>query len=267
MSPPGVPRHEDPRDARTISRAIVTELAPTGTLRAVINLGNPVLAHGSAQAPAGMTVDLAGQIAAILGVGSSLVSCDAARSAFTALRSGAADIGFLASEPQRQTALSFTDPYVTIDGVFAVAPDSPLTEAGDVDHPGVRVVLNRGSAYDLFLSRTLRHAEIVRAEDGLSSFAAQHLDAVAGIRQSLTRHLPNRSGLRVLEPRFMQIHQCLAIPRDRTDAALRFLNDTLKTLIRSGFIAAALTRAGQDPTLAASPTAPTARTKPPKGQT
>lgn len=253
MSPPGVTRKDEPRDARTIDHAIVAELAPTGTLRAAINLSNPILAHGSAVAPAGVTVELARQIAASLGVGSSLVSCDAARSSFMTLRSGAVDIGFLASDPERETALRFTDPYVTIDGVFAVRSDSPLTEALDVDHPGVRVALNQGSAYDLFLSRTLRHAEIIRAGDGIAAFDAQRLETVAGIRQSLTRHLADRPGLRLLEPRFMQIHQCLAIPRDRTDAALRFLNVTLATLIRSGFVAAALTRAGQDPTLAASP--------------
>jgi len=183
------------------------------------------------------------------------------------LQSGGADIGFLASDPERETALRFSDPYVTIDGVFAVRRDCPLTETGDVDRPGVRVALNQGSAYDLFLSRTLRHAEIIRAGDGIAAFDAQRLEAVAGIRQSLTRHLANRPGLRLLEPRFMQIHQCLAIRRDRTDAALRFLNETVAALIRSGFVAAALTRAGQDPTLAASPSTRRRTPKPPKGQT
>lgn len=261
--PPGVTGQDDPRHARTIDHAIVAELAPTGKLRAAINLSNPILAHGSADTPAGVTVDLARQIAASLGIESSLVVCDSARSSFMTLRSGAADIGFLASDPERETALRFSDPYVSIDGVFAVLPNSPLTETGDVDRPGVRVALNQGSAYDLFLSRTLRHAEIVRTDDGLAAFAAQHLEAVAGIRQSLTRHVANRPGLRLLEPRFMQIHQCLAVPGDRTDAALRFLNDTLATLIRSGCVAAALRRAGQDPTLVASP--PARRRATPKG--
>lgn len=253
MSPSSVTRQDDPRDARTIDHAIVAELAPTGTLRAAINLGNQILAHGSTGVPAGVTVDPARQLAAGLGLESSLVSCDAARSSFMTLRSGAADIGFLARDPERETALRFSDPYVTIDGVFAVPTASPLTEAGDVDRPGVRVALNQGSAYDLFLSRTLRHAEIIHAGDGIAAFDAQRLEAVAGIRQSLTRHLANRPGVRLLEPPFMQIHQCLAIRRDRTDAALRFLNDTVAALIRSGFVDAALTRAGQDPTLAASP--------------
>jgi len=253
MSPSGATRQDDPRDARTIEHAIVAELAPTGVLRAAINLGNPILAHGSAVAPGGVTVDLARQLAASLGLESSLVSCDAARSSFMTLQSGAVDIGFLARDPERETALRFRDPYVIFDGAFAVPTASPLTEAGDVDRPGMRVALNQGSAYDLFLSRTLRHAEIIHAHDGIAAFDAQRLETVAGLRQSLTRHLANRPGLRLLEPPFMQIHQCLAIRRDRTDAALRFLNDALVTLLRSGFIASALTRAGQDPTLAASP--------------
>src|ERR1700689_3811781 len=147
-----------------------TDLAPTGTLRASINLGNPVLAQGTPTAPSGVTVDIARELGARLGVPVELVCFDAARDSLEAMRAGRADICFLAIDPARAETVAFTPPYVVIEGVFAVPPDSPLTSAADVDRPGVRVGVKQGSAYDLFLSRTLAHAEIVRGEEGTKVF-------------------------------------------------------------------------------------------------
>ncbi|GGR68069.1 ABC-type amino acid transport substrate-binding protein [Nocardioides luteus] len=116
------------------------ELAPTGTLRASINLGNPVLAQGTLDAPAGVTVDIAREVARRLGVPVSLQCFDAARKSFEALRTGAADIAFLAVEPARAAEVEFTEPYVLIEGVYAVPADSPIRSADDVDRPGVAYV-------------------------------------------------------------------------------------------------------------------------------
>ena len=160
--------------------AVVADLAPTGVLRASINLGNPVLAQGTSDKPTGVTVDLAREIAARLGVPVSFACFDAARKSLAALTAGAADVAFLAIEPAREAEVSFTAPYVIIEGVYAVPDRSPITTASEVDRPGVRVGVNEGSAYDLFLSRTLTHAQVVRGADGFDVFREQGLEAGGG---------------------------------------------------------------------------------------
>jgi polar amino acid transport system substrate-binding protein len=223
------------------------DLAPTGVLRASINLGNPVLAQGTADAPAGVTVDLAREIAARLGVGVQFLCFDAARKSFESLKNGSADIGFLAIEPAREAEVSFTGPYVIIEGVYAVPDNSPIKTADDVDHKDVRIGVKEGSAYDLFLTRTLKNAEVVRGSDGTDVFREQNLDVAAGVRQPLTRYVNEHPGLRLIEPRFMEIRQAVAIPKGRDIAFLRDLVETLKT---NGFVADALARSGQDATVA-----------------
>src|SRR6185437_16192775 len=130
------------------------DIAPNGVLRAAINLGNPVLAQGTPAAPAGVTVDLA--------------CFAAARESFEAMARGDADICFLAVEPARAEQVAFTAPYVVIEGVYVVPADSTLAALADLDREGVRVGVNEGSAYDLFLSRTLEKASLVRGEDGIA---------------------------------------------------------------------------------------------------
>jgi polar amino acid transport system substrate-binding protein len=230
--------------------AVVADLAPAGVLRASINLGNPVLAQGTSDGPTGVTVDLAREIAARLGVPVSFACFDAARKSFEALNAGAADIAFLAIEPAREAEVSFTAPYVIIEGVYAVPNGSPITTASEVDRPGVRVGVKEGSAYDLFLSRTLMHAEVVRGSDGIDIFREQGLEVAAGIRQPLSRHLATHPGLRLVEPRFMQIRQAVATTKDRTDEAVAFLRELVETVKGNGFVAGALARSGQDATVA-----------------
>ena len=230
--------------------AVVADLAPTGILRASINLGNPVLAQGTGQAPAGVTVDLSREIAARLGVPVALACFDAARKSFEALRAGAADVGFLAIEPARQAEVWFTAPYVLIEGVYAVPAGSPITTAAEIDRPGVRIGVKEGSAYDLYLTRTLTHAEVVRGGDAVDVFREHHLDAVAGIRQPLTRLVAGDPALRLAEPRFMQIRQAAATTLDRSPAAKAFLRTLIEDLKAAGFIASALARSGQDATVA-----------------
>ncbi|WP_242532508.1 transporter substrate-binding domain-containing protein [Nocardioides sp. S5] len=143
---------------------IASDLAPTGVLRASISLGNPVLAQGTAADPSGVTVDLAREIGRRLGLPVELSCFDAARRSYEAMVAGDADICFLAIEPAREAEVAFTPAYVVIEGVFAVLTDSLVQAPADVDRPGVRIGVKRGSAYDLYLTRTLRHAEIVRGE-------------------------------------------------------------------------------------------------------
>ncbi|MDN5769250.1 MAG: transporter substrate-binding domain-containing protein [Humibacillus sp.] len=228
-------------------------LAPTGTLRATINLGNPVLAQGTVDEPSGLTVDLAREVAARLEVPLTFACFDAARASFEALRSGRADIGFLAVEPARALEVDFTAPYVVIEGVFAVADISPLSTTDDVDRDGVRIGVKEGSAYDLFLTRCLEHATVVRGKEGVDAFVNGGLEVVAGIRAPMTAYVSDEPGLRLLEPAFMQIQQAVCVPRQRPPEALAYLCEVVEELKASGFVAEALRRSNRSDATVAPP--------------
>ncbi|MFD2082637.1 polar amino acid transport system substrate-binding protein [Actinopolymorpha cephalotaxi] len=232
--------------------AIAEDLAPTGVLRASINLGNPVLAQGTPTNPSGVTVDIAREVAARLGLPVRLLCFDAARKSFEAMATGEADLCFLAIEPAREAEVSFTGPYVVIEGVLVVPQDSPLSTVADVDRPGVRIGVKRGSAYDLYLSRTLRHAEVVRGEEGVEVFRDQALDAGAGIRQPMTEYVAAHPEFRLIDERFMQIRQAVGTTRDRAPETVRFLRELVEELRAGGFVAESLRRASLPATLVAS---------------
>ncbi|WP_328648796.1 transporter substrate-binding domain-containing protein [Amycolatopsis sp. NBC_00348] len=232
---------------------IAGDLAPTGVLRASINLGNAVLAQGTPDAPAGVTVDIAREVAARLAVPVEFACFDAARKSFDALTSGAADLCFLAIDPARATEVAFTAPYVVIEGVYVVPRDSALTTPADVDRPDVRIGVKQGSAYDLFLSRTLEHASVVRGDEGVTTFETEGLEAAAGIRQPMTAYAAAHPGVRVVPERFMQIEQAVGTGKDRRPGTVAFLHDVVEELKASGFIADALRRAGQPDAAVAPP--------------
>ncbi|MGE5292936.1 MAG: transporter substrate-binding domain-containing protein, partial [Micromonosporaceae bacterium] len=149
---------------------IVTDLAPGGVLRAALNLNNPVLVQGPPSAPSGVTVDIAREIAARLGVGVEFSCFTGALDSFRALVAGQADVCFLAIEPARAAEIAFTAPYTLIEGVYAVPVGSHLATVTDVDSAGIRIGVKRGSAYDLYLTRTLRQATVVRGAEGTTEF-------------------------------------------------------------------------------------------------
>src|SRR4051794_2113712 len=224
---------------------IAADLAPTGTLRAAINLGNPVLAQGTPAAPRGVTVDVARALGRRLGLPVELICFQAARGSFESMVSGGADLCFLALDPAREEAVAFTAPYAAIEGVFAVHADSSLLSAMDVDRPGVRVGVKEGSAYDLFLTRTLAHATVVRGREGTAVFTDDRLEVAAGIRQPMVDFVAARADLRLLEPRFMEIRQAVGTTRARDAETVAFLRDFVEELKSSGFVADALHRSGR----------------------
>ena len=225
---------------------VVADLAPTGVLRASINLGNPVLASGTPEAPTGVTVDIAREVAARLGVPVRFVCFDAARESFEAMCVGRADICFLAIEPARMSDVAFTAPYAVIEGVFVVPDESDITTPAEVDSVDVRVGVKEGSAYDLFLSRTLQRAQVVRGAEGFDVFRQLGLEVGAGIRQPVVDAVARHSGLRVIEDRFMEIRQAVGMARTRADESLRFLSATIEELKAIGFVHDALRRSGRN---------------------
>jgi polar amino acid transport system substrate-binding protein len=238
---------------RPASVAISKDLAPSGTLRASINLGNPVLAQGTPAAPTGVTVDLAREVGARLDLPVELRCFDAARKSYQAMLAGEADLCFLAIEPAREAEVAFTAPYVVIEGVFAVPQDSAITTPADVDRPGMRIGVKRGSAYDLFLSRTLQHASVVRGEGGVDAFRAQGLEVAAGIRQPMTAYVAAHPDVRLIDGRFMQIRQAVGTTKSRRPETVEFLRNLVEELKANGFVAESLRRSNQPDATVAPP--------------
>lgn len=230
---------------------IAHDLAPTGILRASINLGNPVLVQSSPDAPTGVTVDIARELAARLRVPVELCCFDAALASFEAIERGDADICFLAIDPARQATVAFTAPYAVIEGVFAVPTASWITTTADVDSPGVRVGVKKGSAYDLFLTRSLDNAVVVRGDEGITVLLEEKLEVAAGIRGPVEEFAAAHAGIRVIEPRFMEIRQAVGTTRDRSDDAIAYLHAFVEDLKASGFIAHSLQRAGRSDAIVA----------------
>jgi polar amino acid transport system substrate-binding protein len=227
--------------------ALAQAYAPGGVLRASINLGNPVLARrdpasGLVQ---GVSVDLARALAQRLGLALELCVFDAAARSVEAVRNGEADVGFFAVDPLRGAGIAFSAPYLHIEGAYLVREDSALRENAEVDRAGTRVVVGQGSAYDLYLSRTLQAAQILRAPTPaavLALFLQSGAEVAAGIRPQLVEAAAQDGGMRVLPGRFMVIEQAMGVPAVRGAAVARDLHVFVEECKRGGFVAEALAR-------------------------
>jgi polar amino acid transport system substrate-binding protein len=242
-----------------LDSALVAVLAPSGVLRVALNFGNPVLvqrdpATGEGR---GVTPAIARELARRLGTQLAFVPFDAAGKVFEALQRDVWDVAFLAIDPKRVAEIAFTPPYVIIEGGYAVRHDSPLRVVDDVDRPGVRIAVARDSAYDLYLSRTIEHAQIVRApsgEDSVAMFDRERLDVLAGVKSPLAKLAQARGDLRVMDGRFMAIEQAMGVPRAR-GAGAAYLREMLEELKASGFVADELAKSGQHDARVAPPAA------------
>jgi polar amino acid transport system substrate-binding protein len=230
----------------TLSPAAVEDLAPTGKLRAVINLGNPILARKDAARgePTGVSVDLARELARSLGVQAELVTVPSARQAVEILAAGRVDVGFFAIDPERGVDTAFTGPYVQIEGAYLVRNDSPLRANEEVDRDGIRVSVALKSAYDLYLSRALKKAKLERVATSpmvVDNFIANRLDVAAGVKQQLEMDAKRVPGLRLLPGRFMVINQAMGMRLGR-EAGAKYLTAFVEDMKASGFVAQALRR-------------------------
>jgi polar amino acid transport system substrate-binding protein len=232
----------------TASPGIRNDLAPTGTLRVGINHGNLVLAQKN---PAtgevkGVAVDMARELGRRLGVPVELVQYTSAGQMTDALAAGAWDVAFLAREPGRAGEIGFTAPHLLIEGTYLIPAGAPYARVADVDRAGVRVAVSEKSAYDHFLTRTLKHATLVRAPGnsaGLGLLQGGKADVIAGVRQLLLMDQAKLPGSTVLEDRFMVIEQAMGVPRGR-DAGLAYAKEFIEELKASGFVARALEQSG-----------------------
>lgn len=232
-----------------ISASLQQSLAPTGRLRAVINLGNPILAKRDIDSgqPVGVSLDLASELARRLGVEAEFLVVEKAADSVAAVNDGRADIGFFAVDPARGAEIAFTAPYLLIEGSYLVRSDSPLRMNEEVDRPGTRVAVGKASAYDLFLTRELKAAEIVRAPsspDVVPMFLERGLDVAAGVKQQLEMDAARLGGLRLLPGRFMVIQQAMGLAKQRGAEAAFWLSVFVEEMKATGFVAAALRRHG-----------------------
>jgi len=227
--------------ASTPSAAARAELAPGGTLRVGINHGNFLLVNpGSPHgAPRGIAPDLGAELARRLGVPVAYVSFAGAGETADAVKQGAWDVAFLGAEPQRAGEIAFTAAYLEIPVTYLVPAGSAIRSLAEVDREGVRVAVSAKSAYDLFLTRSLRHATLVRAA-GLPAafelFKVQKLEALAGLRPGLLADSGKLPGSRLLDGQVTAVQQAIGTPKARMEGA-RYLREFAEEVKASGLVA------------------------------
>jgi polar amino acid transport system substrate-binding protein len=225
---------------------IVAELARTGVLRAGINLSNGLLVTGMSQSgnPQGVAPDMAAEIARRLGVPVAYVKFDRPSKLADAAGTDAWDIGLIGAEPARAEKIAFTPAYCEIEATYLVRESSPLRNIADVDRPGSRIAVRAGSAYDLWLTRNLKHAMLVRSDsaDGpFNQFVAEDLDALAGLRPQLISEVGKLAGAKILPGNFTAVQQAIGTLKSNI-AAAAFLREFVEEAKRSGFVAGLIAR-------------------------
>ena len=227
---------------------MIKAFAPTGVLRASLNIGNPVLANLDNQGkPFGISIDLATELGKRLGVPVELIVNETAGKSVATVESGRTDIGFFAVDPERGKDISFTEAYVLIEGFYLVRDQSSITTNAQVDVPGHRIVVGKGSAYDLFLTRQIKHAQLERAPSSqavVSTFLKDGFEIAAGVKQQLEADTRDVQGVRMLNERFMVIRQAMGVPKDRGPQAALFLRTFVEDMKAKGLVKESMTRHG-----------------------
>lgn len=229
-----------------VPRGVIEQLAPDGSLRAGINARNELLVSSLTEdgVPHGVAPDVAAEVASTLGVGVRWVVYESPAALADAVSDQAWDIGLLGAEPARAGSIAFTPAYAEIPATYLVRADSALHTVSDVDRPGVRISVAARTAYELWLTRSIRHAELVRSPTSAAAydlFLAGEADALAGLTARLTDDLARTAGARLLDESFTSVQQAIGTPRSRNQAA-GFLSDLVGTLVSSGFVASSIAR-------------------------
>ena len=229
-----------------MSPEIIAALAPTGVLRAGINLSNFLLVTGksSTSEPEGVSPDMASEVAARLGVPVKYVTFSSPGELADQAGKGVWDIGLIGAEPQRAETIAFTAAYVEIEATYLVPPGSRLKTIADVDAPGVRIAVAGRSAYGLWLDRNIRHAELVRADSlgaATEQFMRGNLEALAGLRPGLLADLDKLPGARIIEGKFSSVQQAIGTAKQNT-AGAAYLRDFVEEAKASGLVARLIER-------------------------
>jgi len=227
---------------------IKKELAPSGTLRIGLNYGNFLLVLKDAPdgAPRGIAPDLGRELGKRAGVPVEFVKFQQAGQLADGVRDGKCDVGFLAAEPQRANEIAFTSAYLEIPVTYLAPPGSKIRSLADVDREGVRIAVSARSAYDLYLTRTLKHAKLFRAEGIAAShelFMKDKLDVLAGLKPQLVRDAEKLPGSRVLEGQVTGVQQAVGVPKNRS-AAAQFTREFVDEVKRSGLVAKTIEKHG-----------------------
>jgi len=240
-----------PAMSQFVTPEALKDLAPTGKLRAAINYGNQVLVQRGANGePAGVSPDLARALAKTLNVPLEFVTYESAGRTFAGAKTNEWDVAFFALDPARGKEVEFTAPYVLIQGTYLVKQDSRLQTVADVDQPGMKIGVGQGSVYDLYLTRELKHATLVRnpkggGGGGVEPFREQNLDAAAGVREALETYAKQHPDVRVMSTSFQEIRQAMATPNGRGAAGVAYLRAFVEEQKANGLVADALKRSGQ----------------------
>lgn len=229
-----------------MSPAVVSELAPTGVLRAGINLSNFLLVTGKSAAgdPEGVAPDMAGEIAKRLGVPVKYVPYKTPGELADAADTGAWDIGLIGAEPQRAEKIAFSPAYVEIEATYLVPAGSPLKAIAEVDRPGVRIAVTGRAAYGLWLDRNIKNATLVRTDtldSAYEQFVRDKLDALAGLRPRLISDVKKLPGARLLDGQFTAVQQAIGTAR-KNAAAAAFLRTFVEEAKASGLVARLIER-------------------------
>jgi polar amino acid transport system substrate-binding protein len=226
--------------AQQVPPAVRSELAPSGTLRVGINFGNALLAtRGATGSEGGIAVDLGRELARRLAVPMTIVPYNSAGAMADGARTGSWDVAFLAADPGRAGEIAFAPPYLEIESTYLVPAGSPLETMADVDRPGVRIAVSEKSAYDLFLSRSLKQATLVRTpgvDASNAMFFKDKLDALAGLKPVLVEIAEQHPGTRVIDGGFTSVQQALGTPKNRT-AGVQYLRSFIEDAKASGLVA------------------------------
>jgi polar amino acid transport system substrate-binding protein len=229
--------------------AFSRQLAPTGTLRAVINVGNPLFANrrpGHVE-PFGLSVDLVRELARRLAIPLELIAVASAARSVEKLRGDDGDVGFFAVDATRGQGLELTPPLLEVEGTFLVREHSAITTNEQVDQRGVRIAVGFNSVYDIFLRREIRDATLVRVANSqriVEEFLRQNIDVAAGVRQQLEADAARLGGLRLLPGRFLSVPYAMGLAAGRGQAVLEHLTAFIEEMRASGFIAESMARHG-----------------------
>ena len=236
-----------PATTPPIPAAARAELTPTGKLRAGINFQNQFLTTlGPNGEQGGVAVEFARELAHRLAVPLEIIPYKSAGSLADSVSTGAWEISVLGDEPERAKVIAFATPLTELEATYLVPAGSSIRSASEMDRPGIRIVSPAKSAYDLYLSRTIKNAQLVQIEGGKAAkehFVKEKLDALAGLRPGLKEIAPTLPGSRILDDNFTVVRHTVGTPRGR-DAAAEYLRDLVEDVKASGLVAKWIEKSG-----------------------